>query len=109
MIIVTVDSLNLPDELKSDPSISEMAERIISRVKRLVFIELKIKEGDLSEDSQAYRDFADIIRLETESRVMYTGAPTLAGENTPPFGGRFYSSDAWMLWSQYFDPFLFAE
>ena len=104
MIDITIDDINLDDELKVDPKIIKEFDGALSTTRRLAFSGVGFNEEDLDDDgfdSSVKEDFKKIIIWETEIRMLYRN--TAAG-TSPKYGGFWYSAEAYMLWMEYRDP-----
>ena len=95
-ITVTIDDLNIPENLKSDPVIIQEVNKIIIEVQKIVFMPFKFTDADMN--AAAKEDFKQIIIWESEARFFFRN--TTSGTK-PTHGGLFYSSEAYISWNEY--------
>jgi hypothetical protein len=97
-ITVTIDDLNIPESMKTDPGVIAEVTKIIDDVTSLAFVNLPFGiDDDVHEDVEAAMN--RIIRIESETRFYRRNQPD---SDAPPHGA-FYSSDAYFIWNQYYD------
>jgi len=100
-INVTVNDMNIPESLKTDPGVIAEAEKIIADVTAFAFLELPFKAADdVHEDVEAAMN--RLIRLESETRFYTRNQPNT---EKPNWRG-FYSFDASAIWHLYYDPWM---
>jgi len=103
-ITVTVDDLNIPLDIRSDPDMQAELSGMIDELKDVVLSVTGLDESDLSNAEEF--DIENAIVLEVTARFYKKNIPETSVDGRYGPGNLFISRDAGILITRHYDPFV---